>query len=175
MNWWLIGILLAVVATAAVIDIRTHRIPNLLTFPSLLIALALQFAFNGTSGLILGVLGMLVGVALFLLPFALGGMGAGDVKLMAVAGAFLGPEGALWAALFSGLAGGVLVIIWGLVRGRLSRVFTRTASLVVAAVDPRKREAAGGLPNIERDKGWTVPYGVAIACGVALSIWWRGI
>jgi prepilin peptidase CpaA len=170
---WLTGVLLVVVAAAAVIDIRTHRIPNLLTFPALALALVLQFAFFGLQGLIAGVLGMLVGVGLFLLPFALGGMGAGDVKLMGVAGAFLGPVGALWAVLFSGVAGGVLAVVWGLLHGRLSRVFSRTASLMVAAVDARRRDAQGGLPTLERSSGWTIPYGVAIAFGVALSIWWR--
>jgi prepilin peptidase CpaA len=170
---WLAGVVLVVVAVAAVIDFRTHRIPNLLTFPALALALVLQFSFNGLPGVAAGLLGMLVGVGLFLLPFLLGGMGAGDVKLMGVAGAFLGPEGALWAVLFSGLAGGVLAIFWGLLQGRLGRVFSRTASLMVAAVDSRRREAQGGLPTLEQGKGWTIPYGVAIAFGVALSIWWR--
>ena len=172
---WLTGVLLAIVAVAAVIDIRTHRIPNWLTFPSLILALVLQFVHAGLAGLLTGLLGMAVGVGIFLLPFVLGGMGAGDVKLMGVAGAFLGPEGALWAALFTGLSGGVLVLFWGLMHGRLARVFSRTASLLVAAVDARKRDAQGGLPTIENEKAWAIPYALAIAFGVALSIWWRGL
>ena len=171
---WLVWIVLAVVATAAIIDIRTHRIPNLLTFPALIAGLVLQFVLNGPSGLVMGLLGAVVGLLLFLLPFSMGGMGAGDVKLMAVAGAFLGPAGALWAALFSGVAGGVLAIVWGILHKRLGRVFSRTTALMATAVDSQRREAEG-LPTLEREKGWTIPYGVAIAFGVALSIWWRGI
>ena len=106
---WLVGVLIVIVAAAAVIDFRTRRIPNWLTFPSLALALALQFALHGGAGLVQGLLGVLVGAGLFLLPFLLGGMGAGDVKLMGVAGAFLGPAGALWAVLFTGVAGGVAV------------------------------------------------------------------
>ena len=170
---WLVGVLIVIVVAAAVIDFRTRRIPNWLTFPSLALALVLQFALHGGAGLVQGLLGVLVGAGLFLVPFALGGMGAGDVKLMGVAGAFLGPAGALWAVLFTGVAGGVLVIFWGLLQGRLQQVFARTGALV-RHLDPR-HGTASQLPNLERGKGWTIPYGVAIACGVALSIWWRGV
>jgi prepilin peptidase CpaA len=117
---------------------------------------------------------MLVGAGLFLVPYVLGGMGPGDVKLMGVVGAFLGPAGALWAALFAGVAGGVLALIWALAHGQISRALARTGALVGAAIDPRRRAAQGGLPTLERDARWSIPYGVAIAFGVALSLWWRG-
>jgi prepilin peptidase CpaA len=167
------GTLLGIVAVAAAIDLRTHRIPNWLTFPSLLLGLVLQIVLFGRAGLVAGVLGVLVGAGLFLLPYVLGGMGPGDVKLMGVVGAFSGPTGALWAALFAGVAGGVLALAWALAHGQLARVLGRTGNLVGAAIDARRRAAQGGLPTLERDARWSIPYGVAIACGVALSWWWR--
>jgi len=170
---WLEGILLGIVATAAVIDFRTRRIPNWLTLSAVLLGLALQVVFHGLPGLLRGFLGLLVGAGLFFVPFALGGMGPGDVKLMAAVGAFLGPPGALWAALMTGVAGGVLALVWAAVHGRLARACQRTGELVGAAVDPRRRAAQGGLPSLEKDANWSIPYGVAIAFGVALSIWWR--
>lgn len=170
---WLGGVLIVVVAAAAVLDLRTRRIPNWLTFPSLALALILQFVLHGGAGLVQGGLGFAVGAGLFLLPFALGGMGAGDVKLMGVAGAFLGPAGALWAVLFTGIAGGVLVIVWGLLKGRLGGVLSRTGA-VLRRLDPR-HAAATELPTLAKGKGWTIPYGVAIAFGVGLSLWWRGV
>lgn len=169
---WLVIILLGVVTAAAVLDFRTRRIPNWLTFPSLALALVLQFVFHGGAGLLQGFLGLAVGAGLFLLPFALGGMGAGDVKLMGVAGAFLGPAGALWAVLFTGVAGGVLVLCWGILKGRLGGAFARTGA-VLRRIVPGK-SASAELPTLEQGKGWTIPYGVAIAFGVALSVWWRG-
>jgi prepilin peptidase CpaA len=170
---WLQGTLLGIVAVAAAIDLGTHRIPNWLTFPSLLLGLVLQIVFFGRAGLVAGALGMLVGAGLFLLPYVLGGMGPGDVKLMGVVGVFLGPAGALWAALFAGVAGGVLALVWALAHGQISRALARTGALVGAAVDPRRRAAQGGLPTLERDGRWSIPYGIAIAFGVALSLWWR--
>jgi prepilin peptidase CpaA len=171
---WLQGTLLGIVAVAAVIDLRTHRIPNWLTFPALALGLILQFVVSGPAGLGSASLGVLVGAGLFLIPYVLGGMGPGDVKLMGVVGAFMGPGGALWAALFAGVAGGVLALFWALVHGQVSRVLGRTGALVGAALDPRRRAAQGGLPSLERDGAWSIPYGVAIAFGVALSLWWRG-
>ena len=170
---WLVGVLIVVVAAAAAIDFRTRRIPNWLTFSSLALGLLLQGVFFGGSGLVQGLLGVLVGAGVFFPFFALGGMGAGDVKLMGAAGAFLGPGGALSAALFTGLAGGVLVLFWGLLQGRLGSVFARTGALV-KHLDPR-HAAATPLPTLQTGKSWTIPYGVAIAFGVALSVWWRGV
>jgi prepilin peptidase CpaA len=171
---WLDGVVLGVVAVAAILDLRTHRIPNWLTLPALLLGFILRFALLGPPGVLSGLLGLLVGAGLFLLPYMLGGMGAGDVKLMAVVGAFLGPAGALWAVLFTGVAGGVLAVTWALLRGRFGRTLARAGALLAAAADPRRRAAQGGLPNLERDAGWAMPYAVAIAFGVALSMWWRG-
>jgi prepilin peptidase CpaA len=170
---WLEGVLLGIVATAAVIDFRTRRIPNWLTLSGVLLGLVLQTVLHGLPGLLTGFLGLLVGAGLFFIPFALGGMGPGDVKLMAAVGAFLGPPGALWAALMTGVAGGVLALIWAALHGRLARAFQRTGELVGAAVDPRRRAALGGMPSLEKDANWSIPYGVAIAFGVALSLWWR--
>ena len=147
---WLEGILLGIVATAAVIDFRTRRIPNWLTLSAVLLGLVLQTLLRGLPGLLTGFLGLLVGAGLFFIPFALGGMGPGDVKLMAAVGAFLGPPGALWAALMTGVAGGVLALVWAALHGRLARAFQRTGSW------PARRwislpAARGGMPPLEKD------------------------
>jgi len=167
---WLEGILLGIVATAAFIDFRTRRIPNWLTLSAVLLGLVLQTVLHGVPGLKAGGLGLLVGAGLFFVPFALGGMGPGDVKLMAAVGAFLGPLGALWAVLMTGVAGGVLALLWAALHGRLGRAFQRTGVLIGAAVDPRRRAA---MPSLEKEPNWSIPYGVAIAFGVALALWWR--
>ena len=72
-------------------DIRTRRIPNVLTFGATIAALVFHGSTAGTSGLATSVGGWMVGAALFLPVFALRGMGAGDVKLLAAVGAWLGP------------------------------------------------------------------------------------
>jgi prepilin peptidase CpaA len=99
---------LTIAALAAAIDIRSRRIPNLLTFGGAAAALAYFALVEGTSGLAHGAAGWTAGVVLFLPIFLLGGMGAGDVKLLAAIGAWLGPEQTLYCALYSVLAGGLL-------------------------------------------------------------------
>src|SRR5687768_3766674 len=91
---------LGLATAAAVSDLKTRRIPNVLTFGSAVIALAAHTYVDGGSGLGWSIAGWLVGLIFFLPMFTLGGMGAGDVKLLAALGAWLGPGPVVWVALF---------------------------------------------------------------------------
>jgi prepilin peptidase CpaA len=53
----------------------------------------------------------MVGVAVFFVPFALRGLGAGDVKLLGAIGAWIGPAAVVWTALYTGIVGGVLCVV----------------------------------------------------------------
>src|SRR5688572_3175440 len=96
---------------ACVCDLRTRRIPNLLTFGGAALAIFYSIWVSGPGGLITSGGGWLVGAALFMPMFLLGGMGAGDVKLAACLGAWLGPGTALLVALYSAIAGGVMAVV----------------------------------------------------------------
>ncbi len=102
---------LTVAAMAAATDVSTRRVPNLLTFGAAASALLYHAVEGGPSGLGLALAGWLIGAAIFFPVFALGGMGAGDVKLVAALGAWLGPLGALQIALGSAIAGGLLAVL----------------------------------------------------------------
>ncbi len=102
---------------ACVFDLRTRRIPNALTFGGAAVALLYAVASRGFDGLLASLEGWGVGLALFLPMFLLGGMGAGDVKLLACLGAWVGPLGAFWVAIYSMLAGGVMGIVVVLATG----------------------------------------------------------
>src|SRR5690606_6853686 len=104
---------------AVVWDLRTRRIPNVLTFGAAAAALAYALAQGGPSALAWAFGGWLLGAALFFPLFALGGMGAGDVKLLAALGAWLGPVDVIWLAIFSSIAGGALAIAVSLYYGYL--------------------------------------------------------
>ena len=92
---------LTIASLACVTDLRTRRIPNVLTFGAALAGLLYQFVSGGIDGLGHAALGWLVGAVIFILPFALGGLGGGDVKLLAALGAWLGPaDVALAVALY---------------------------------------------------------------------------
>lgn len=91
-------------------DLRARRIDNWITASGAAIAVGLHLALHGAAGAVLSLAGLLTGLIVLLPFYALGGMAAGDVKLMAAAGAFLGPANAVWAAGFSLLAGAVMAL-----------------------------------------------------------------
>ncbi len=100
-------LLVGLLGVAVVSDLRRHRIPNTLVLLGLALGLAGQVYTGGLGGLGDSLLGMLICFGLFLPMYAVGGMAAGDVKLMTMVGSFLPFHYALWAALFSLIAGGV--------------------------------------------------------------------
>jgi prepilin peptidase CpaA len=156
---------------ASISDIRTRRIPNTLTFGASAVALAFFLATEGVSGLGMSVAGWCVGFALFVPFFLLGGMGAGDVKLLAAFGAWLGPWLVAWAAAFGGIAGGVLAVIVALGHGYLRQAFRNLGSLLwhwsLVGVKP--------LPDLtlERAKGPRLAYALPITIGMVAALWLR--
>jgi len=110
--------LLILLALASACDIRSHRIPNALSFAGLGLGLAWHGWQGGGSGLLLSLEGVAV-ACLALLPYALGGLGAGDVKLLGAVGALMGPVFLLWTLPGAVLAGGLLALAWAARRGAL--------------------------------------------------------
>ena len=155
-----------VMATAS--DLSTRRIPNLLTFGTAVVALVFAFATQGISGVGWALAGWAVGCALFLPWFLLGGMGAGDVKLLAGLGAWLGPAGALWAALYAGLVGGPLALVVAASSGYVKQSFTNLWGLLmfwrVMGVRP--------LPELTLRTAQSprLPYALPIAAGAGLAL-----
>jgi len=154
-------VLAAVVAasgTAAAIDLRTGRIPNLLTAATAVAGFAL--AGMGLSGQSMAgaLAGAVIGFALMLPGHLLGGTGAGDVKLLAALGTMLGPGGVLMAFLYGAVAGGLLAVGHAIHRRRLGTTVSRTARLVVAAAET-KREIDGAA------RASRFAYGPALALG----------
>ena len=106
------AVLLVAACWAVVTDLRSRRIPNWLTFGTAGLALAIRFVVGGPHSLLNGGEGWLLGTFLFMLPFVLGWMGAGDVKLLAAFGAIGGPAFLIQAALAGCLAGGVIALVY---------------------------------------------------------------
>ena len=123
----MVAILAAATGLAAVIDLRTRRIPNALTGSLAVVGLGLAAAQLGTVGIGGAVIGCLLGFAFMLPGNMFGATGAGDVKLFAAAGALLGPATTVRAFFFTAIAGGVLALVVALHRRRLAHTIGATA------------------------------------------------
>jgi prepilin peptidase CpaA len=155
--------LVALVGAAAWTDVRVRRIPNALTMSGFLVALALH-SFAGGGAVVGALLGAGLALLVSLPLFALGGMGGGDVKLLAAVGAFLGPQALLVALFVTALAGGLMAVValrvgmdLPILLAATGAAWTRAAPEAPISPAPAARKA-------------TIPYGVAIAVG-ALAGW----
>jgi len=117
----------------AAIDLRTRRLPNPLTMG--LAATGVAYAACGIGALSIGasLAGLALGLALMLPGHLIGATGAGDVKLFAAVGAFIGPVHILTAFLYTALAGGGLAVVISLMRRRLRQTVGSTARLIATA------------------------------------------
>jgi prepilin peptidase CpaA len=162
--------LIAFVASVALVDLRTHRIPNLLCLAGAIAGMALQSFSQGADGALAGLGGAGVGLCMFLPFYALRAFGAGDVKAMAAVGAFLGPEQALVAVAATLMAGSVLGI------GVLLRIAASPASAFyrVFAVIGAPFSIARGAERSASAGQERFPYGAAIAAGAIVTLFWSG-
>jgi len=167
-GWW---IAFAAVFVASVIDWRSRRIPNWLTFSLAFSALVANVVVGGWPGGLSSLVGLIVGLVFFLLLMLLGAMGPGDVKLMAALGALLGIVHVFWIGLFTAVMGGVLAVLYSLSRGSLPRMAHRTWRLLKFIVFTGRMPKAEELQASREDY---MPYALAIALGVAAQYLWRG-
>jgi prepilin peptidase CpaA len=104
--------MMLVLVASCVTDLVSRRIPNAFTAPALAIALLLGGIQDGAWGVLSALGGLWVGFFMLLPLYVAGGTAAGDVKLLAVAGAYLGPTGAFFAGMFTFVAGAIFGLIW---------------------------------------------------------------
>jgi prepilin peptidase CpaA len=154
---------------AAAFDIKSRRVPNLLTGPAFLVALGLHLTFGGWRGILNALAAGLICGAIFFVFYIAGGMGAGDVKLMAVAGCFAGLAAVPTLLVFTTLAGGAMALCMAFLRGRLRETLFNVGTIA-------KHHAQQGLEphpdiNVRNNAGLRLPYAVAIAAGCLLTQW----
>ena len=157
-----VGILAVATGLAAVIDLRTRRIPNALTGSLAVVGLGIAAAQLGTVGIGGAIVGFLLGFAFMLPGNVFGATGAGDVKLFAAAGAILGPATTVRAFMFTAIAGGVLALVVALRRRRLARTISLPAGLVAG-----RKSAVPAIESPAADNRFA--YAPAIAIGVVMA------
>jgi prepilin peptidase CpaA len=158
-------------AAATVFDWRTRRIPNGLTFGAAAVAVAFGLATGGLHGGVRSVTGFILGVLILLPFFALRAMGAGDVKLLAAFGAWLGPSLVGWVAVYGAIAGGVVAVPMLMWRGRMRATLVNMWSLLL------HWRLSGFKPHpvltLDNPEAVRMPYALPIALGALATLWLR--
>jgi prepilin peptidase CpaA len=166
-KYLLIGALgLAVVG--AVLDFRNRRIPNYLTYSGLIAAVATRYIVGGWPALKSGFAGLLLAAAIFCVLFLVGGMGGGDVKLMAAVAAWAGAAQTTAILLAAAIAGGILAVCYMLFRRQVLQTLLNTLVLI------QHHLTAGPQPhpvlNVREPNTMRVPFGLAIAAGTLYCV-----
>ena len=157
----------ALLIVAALYDIRFQKIPNLLTLPAIVMAIVYYTFIQGFEGFLISIGGAVLGISLMLIPYLMGGMGAGDAKLMGAVGALLGPKGIFVAFLLTALIGGVYALVVLAFYGNLRETYLRYWLIFKTFFLTRKLSY---VPPSEQEKKPRLRYGVAIALGTIMTM-----
>ena len=165
------GVFSVLLVVACITDVRWRRVPNALVVVLALLGVAFStWTDPWFPGLGRAVSGLLVGFAIWIGFYLVGGMGAGDVKLFAAAATWLGPTGAWQASLVAALLGGVLSVIALMIQRRLREGSERVA----IAISTMSVSPLGAVePGVARKR--YLPYGIALSGGALLIAWVPGI
>ena len=170
-DYFLVGLLVLAVYN----DITRKKIPNKITMPAILIGIIWSTLNSGLNGFLFSIFGFLFGLTVFLIPYIAGGIGAGDVKLLATIGAIKGWRFTLFSSLSTAAVGGVLVIVYMIYTGRLKTMLINTLGLLMKPLFKLILKISNnhiifiGYQYFENYKGnkedTYIPYALAIAIG----------
>jgi prepilin peptidase CpaA len=167
--YWQFG-LVGILAVAVTTDLQNRKIYNWLTFPAMLAGLMLNGLTGGLHGLGSAAIGFLAAALVFAIGFFLNSkaMGAGDVKLMAAVGAWLGWPGAFAAVIYVTIIGAIVAIVTALRAGVLVPMLRNVYQFMFRLAIP------GGEAGLafEKSAAPPVPYGVSITLGTMLALFY---
>jgi prepilin peptidase CpaA len=144
-------------------DIFAHRIYNFVTYPAMVTGIVLNTLGSGWRGLQMSVIGLVVGFVMFFIVFLFGGLGGGDVKLMAAVGALQGYPFIMYASAFSALFGALIAVGALMARGRLWRSLRNVFGVMLSYAVPFMEKR-----HLDPKESFPIPYGYAMAMG---SLW----
>ncbi len=166
-------ILCIILFLATLTDLARHKIPNVLSLGGVVIGFILQGWGAGFEGLISGLLGLMVGLCLFLPGYLLRAMGAGDVKLMACVGTFVGAKVCLVCAASTLIFGMILSLLYAVFWGKASKLLQRYWLIIKTFLLTFKWNY---IPPDTDDAGaMRFPYAMAILTGSLFGLWYMDI
>jgi len=167
-NYFLLVFLSIILLVAAVIDFKSKKIPNSITYPAAALVLIYHTLTNGLNGFLFGAAGLFAGLGLLFIPYLMGGMGAGDAKLLGVVGGVLGAKGVFCSFLFSALVGGIYAVFLTFIyRQHFKSFYKKQLTSLINFLLTRKY-----IPDAE-ESGPEKPrlcYGLAISLGTVIYI-----
>ncbi len=162
---WTLALLIPATLYASWIDYAERRVPNWLNALIAVCGLTMQVTFFGGSGVSAGLLGLAVGFGVLIIPWLMHGMGAGDVKLMAAIGCWLGPWLTLVSFAAGAILGGIVALIMIYSTGRVVHAYTNMQTIMTKM---KRLDTAFGTYGGARTFGETsqlLPYGVPLTAG----------
>jgi len=158
--------IVAILIICMVTDILHRKIFNKVIFPSLIVALIFNLIGFGFQGIQIYAFGFLAGFGIFLIPFILNWIGAGDLKLVALIGAFKGFEFAIYASLIIAVIGAICSLLYVIKNKEFKTTMVKIGYFLSGFFIHKKN-----LTSYSQEKASsTIPYGVAICIGGVLTI-----
>jgi prepilin peptidase CpaA len=153
----------------SVFDVKSRRVPNIVTFPCFLLGLVLHLALGGWKQMLLSVAAGTICGLIFLVFYLAGGMGAGDVKLIMAVGCIAGLSHIVYILSLTAIAGGVMALGLALMRGRLQETFLNVGELITH----HRHKGLQPHPdlNLANARTLRLPYALAIAGGCILTLY----
>ncbi len=173
-NWhvWFVTVTLIV---AAVIDGLKLKVPNWITFPMIISGWIYSGCVQGPEGVMWSLLGTIVGLALLMPAYAIGGMGAGDVKLLAGVGAWVGSTTTFYAFCVSAVLGGIIAVGMVLYRRAWEHHRDQFWSIVNEVTTIRDADKLSAIAAERKKSMLLLPYGIPIALGTIAYFAWSGM
>jgi len=154
--------LISILVIASIMDILSSRIPNWLTFPALAAGISYFTMVKGYEGFLFSLAGAAAGFGLLILPFIIGGTGAGDLKLLGAVGSILGAQGVFAVFIFSSILGGIYALAALAAKGLLAATFRRYGIILKGFIITQQFVY---IPPGIKEKEIKIKFGLAIALG----------
>jgi prepilin peptidase CpaA len=154
--------IIAILILASINDLFYKKIPNWLTFSSLLFGIIFQSVFRGYDGFLFSLQGIGIGFVIPFIIYLAGGFGAGDVKLMAAIGSFVGPKEIFIIFIFSSLLSGIWAIILLSIHGFIFQTLKRYYNILKTLFFTRQLVY---IPPLSGEKKLKIRFGIMVALG----------